>query len=349
MLSTPGSRSSRFDDMRTVVIKEPYRVAVEEVEAPEPEPGQILVRTTLSGISAGTEMNLYRGTNPDLVRRRWGERFVYPFVPGYQALGIVVHRSPDVTSFEVGDRVFTGGSHSEFTVADANRCFRLPDDLSDAQASLLSVARVALHGVRRSRIEYGDSVAVVGMGLMGQLAIQHARLAGAARTIAVDIDPWRLEIARELGADHAIDPNSGDPAEQIMAYTECGADVVLETAGVSSAVPIALALGRYAARVVIVGWHLQPISIDLAEDLLYKELDLLPSRAGGLGDEAPPFVLRWNTRRNTEHLIRLLVDRSMRVDRLITHVVPAKDIAAVYEMIHTRSEQSLHVALDWED
>ena len=333
--------------MRTIVITEPYKVAIEQAETPEPEPGQILVRTTLSGISAGTEMNLYRGTNPDLVRRRWGERFVYPFVPGYQALGVVEHRSPDVTGFEVGDRVFTGGSHSEFTVADADECFKLPDGLSDEQASLLSVARVALHGVRRGRIEYGDSVAVVGMGLMGQLAIQHARLAGAAKTIAVDIDPWRLEIARELGADHIIDPTSGDPAEQIGQYTEGGADVVLETAGVSSAVPVAFALGRYGARVVIVGWHLQPISIDLAEDLLYKELDLLPSRAGGLSDDAPPYILKWNTRRNTDLLIDLMLKGSLDVDRLITHVAPAEDIAAVYEMIHTRSEQSLHVALDW--
>ena len=333
--------------MRTIVITEPYKIAIEQAETPEPEPGQILVRTTLSGISAGTEMNLYRGTNPDLVRRRWGERFVYPFVPGYQALGVVEHRSPDVTGFEVGDRVFTGGSHSEFTVADADECFKLPDDISDEQASLLSVARVALHGARRGRIEYGDSVAVVGMGLMGQLAIQHARLAGAAKTIAVDIDPWRLDIARELGADHVIDPTSGDPADQIGQYTEGGADVVLETAGVSSAVPVAFALGRYGARVVIVGWHLQPISIDLAEDLLYKELDLLPSRAGGLSDDAPPYILKWNTRRNTDLLIDLMLKGSLDVDRLITHVAPAGDIAAVYEMIHTRSEQSLHVALDW--
>ena len=185
------------------------------------------------------------------------------------------------------------------------------------------------------------------MGLMGQLSIQHARLAGAATTIAVDIDPWRLEMARELGADHVIDPSSGDPAEQIARYTDGGADVVLETAGVSSAVPVALAMGRYGARVVIVGWHLQPISIDLAEDLLYKELDLLPSRAGGLSDDAPPYILRWNTRRNTDLLIDLILKGSLNVDRLITHTVPAEEIARVYEMIHTRSEQSLHVALDW--
>ena len=333
--------------MRTAIITKPYEVVIEQTETPEPEPGQILIRTSVSGISAGTEMNLYRGTNPDLVRRRWGERFVYPMIPGYQGVGVVVHRSPDVSDFEVGDRVATSGSHSEFAVADARSSIRIPCGLSDEQASLLSVARVALHGVRRGRIEYGHSVAVVGMGLMGQLAIQHARLAGATTTIAVDIDPWRLEIAHELGADHLINPESADTAEQIAQYTEGGADIVLETAGVSSAVPVALALGRYGARIVIVGWHLRPVSIDLAEDLLYKELDLLPSRAGGLSDEAAPHVLRWNTRRNTELLIQLLLEGSLSVDRLITHIIPADDIGRAYEMIHSRSEPSLHVALDW--
>ena len=249
--------------MRTAIITKPYEVVIEQTETPEPEPGQILIRTSVSGISAGTEMNLYRGTNPDLVRRRWGERFVYPMIPGYQGVGVVVHRSPDVSDFEVGDRVATSGSHSEFAVADARSSIRIPCGLSDEQASLLSVARVALHGVRRGRIEYGHSVAVVGMGLMGQLAIQHARLAGATTTIAVDIDPWRLEIAHELGADHLINPESADTAEQIAQYTEGGADIVLETAGVSSAVPVALALGRYGARIVIVGWHLRPVSIGL--------------------------------------------------------------------------------------
>ncbi len=333
--------------MKTAVITRPYQVSIEETEIPEPEPGQILVRTTISGISAGTEMNLYCGSNPDLVRRRWGERFVYPFVPGYQAVGQVVHRSPDVTQFEVGDRVFTHGSHAEYTLAQADNSVKLPDSLSDETASLLSVARVALHGARRGRIEYGDSVAVVGMGLMGQLAIQHARLAGAGSTIAVDIDPWRLEIAARLGADHVIDPHSDDPIKLMSQITEHGADVVLETAGAPSAVPLAISLGRYGARVVIVGWHLKPISIDLAEDLLYKELDLLPSRAGGMDEDAPAHVLRWNKTRNMQLLMRLLTQNRLSTHKLITHVFPATELKKAYEMIRNRSGQSIHVALDW--
>ena len=333
--------------MKTAYITKPYQVSIEEEETPEPEPGQILVRTTVSGISAGTEMNLYRGTNPDLVRRRWGERFVYPYVPGYQAVGRVVHCSPDVTGFEEGDRVFTNGGHSQFVVADADIAVKLPDGLSDEIASILSVARVALHGSRRGRIEFGDTVAVVGMGLMGQLAIQHARLSGATTTIAVDTDEWRLNLAKELGADHTINPEHEDATEKIGRLTEGGADVVLETAGAPSAVPVAISLARYGARVVIVGWHLRPISLDLAEDLLYKELDLLPSRAGGLIEDGPPYVLRWSRRRNMALLVQMFREGRLSADRLVTHVMPYTELKNAYEMIRTRSENSIHVVLDW--
>ena len=333
--------------MRTALIRKPYEVVIQEAETPEPEPGQILIRTTVSGISAGTEMNLYKGTNPDLVRRRWGERFVYPMVPGYQGVGVVVQRAPDVTDFEIGDRVVTNGSHAEYAVVESRNAMRLPDALSDETASLMAVARIAMHGVRRGRVQYGDRVAVVGMGLMGQLAIQHARLAGAGTTIAVDPDRWRLDMAGRLGADHLIDPQSEDARERIEEYTEGGADVVLETAGVSSAVPVALSLARYGARVVIVGWHIRPISIDLAEDLLYKELDLLPSRAGGLGGDLPPHILRWNRRRSTDLIVQHLLKGRLSVDGLVTHVIPAEEVERAYEMILNRSEPSLHVTLDW--
>ena len=260
--------------MQRVVIPQPFEVGIEEAAAPEPGPGQLLVRSTITGISAGTEMNLYRGTNPDLVRRRWGQQWVYPMNPGYQSVGFVLECGPGVTEFKSEDRVIAGGNHAEYSLVSARNAIRLPDRVGDDVASMVSVAKVALHGVRRGRIEYGDNVAVVGMGLMGQLAMQHARMAGAGRIVAVDIDPWRLEVASRFGADHTINPEQEDPDERMTEFTGIGADVVLETAGVAPAVPVALKLARYGARVVIVGWHLQSIAIDLAEDLLYKELGI---------------------------------------------------------------------------
>ncbi len=335
--------------MKRVVISHPLEVSIEEAEEPQPGPAEILIRTLITGISAGTEMNLYRGTNPDLVRRRWGEEFVYPMRPGYEAIGEVIECGTEVTAFKPGDRIIGNGKHAQYSTITAERAVKVPDNLSSESASLAIVGRTAMHGVRRAAIEYGDNVAVVGLGLMGQLAIQHARLAGAGRTIAVEVDPWRLEVAERLGAGHAINPEYVDPVERMMAYSGMGADVVLETAGVASAVPLSFSLARDRGRIVTVGWHLKPIPIDLAEDLLYKELDLRPSRGGGQPENIPPHLLRWNGRRNLEFMLSLLAEGRIRTKELITHVLPFEEIKHAYEIIRTRSEPSLHVALCWSE
>ena len=174
-------------------------------------------------------------------------------------------------------RIIGNGKHAEYSTITAERAVKVPDNLGSESASLAIVGRTAMHGVRRAAIEYGDNVAVVGLGLMGQLAIQHARLAGAGRTIAVEVDPWRLEVA---------------------------------------------------------------------EDLLYKELDLRPSRGGGQPENIPPHLLRWNGRRNLEFMLSLLAKGRIRTKELITHVLPFEEIKHAYEIIRTRSEPSLHVALE---
>ena len=125
-------------------------------------------------------MALYRGTNHELVLRRWGPQWEYPMSTGYEAVGEVVERGPDVVAPEIGDRVLLYGGHAEYSVALASQVLTLPDMLADEDALLAVLGTTALRGVRRAGVEYGDSVAVVGMGVMGQMAIQHARLSGAS-------------------------------------------------------------------------------------------------------------------------------------------------------------------------
>ncbi len=335
--------------MKRAVITNPLEISIEEVEEPQPEPNEILIKTLITGISAGTEMNLYTGTNPDLVRRRWGANYVYPMVPGYEAVGSVVECGAEVDQFKPGDRVIGSGQHAEYSVIEQARAVKIPDNLSNELASLAIVGRVAMHGIRRAEIEYGDNVAIVGLGLMGQLAMQHAKLAGAGKVIAVEIDPWRLEIAEKLGADHCVNPDYVDVVDTVNLFTDIGADVVIETAGVSAAVPLSFSIARDRGRIVTVGWHLKPIPLDLAEDLLYKELDLRPSRGGGQRDDIPPNIMRWNGRRNLEFMLSLLETGKINAKSLLTHIIPATDISHAYELIRLRSEPSLHVILNWSD
>ena len=333
--------------MKRIVFTEPFNIEIEDADAPVPGRGQVLVRARVTGIAAGTEMALYRGTNHDLVLRRWGPEWDYPMYPGYEAVGEVVELGPGVTAPEIGDRVLLYGRHAEYSVAEASRVLTLPDTLADEQALLAVLGTTALRGVRRAAVEYGDSVAVVGMGVLGQLAIQHARLSGASVTIAVDTDPWRLEIAEGLGATHTVNPAVEDAAAVVEGYTGLGADAVVEAAGAPSAVPLALALARKRGRVSIVGWHTRPVELVLAEDFLYKELDVMASSQAGPAGEPPPDQLRWTGLRNKRLVIDYLAEGRLRTDRLVSHVMDFAEARLAYEMIDTRSEPSMQVVLRW--
>ena len=302
----------------------------------------------MSGISAGTEMGLYRGTNPDLVRRRWGADWVYPMYPGYEALGVVSECGPEVPESLLGQRVMHGGNHAEFATVLTKSLFEVPETITDEVATLAHLATTGLHGVRRATVEYGDAVAVVGMGTMGQFAIQHARLAGATNTIAVDTDAWRLEVAAGLGASHTINPAVEDPVEAINGYTDGGADAVVETAGVSPAIPLALSLARDRGRVSVVGWHLDPVELVLAEDFLYKELDIRASRNSGFPGESTPKNRIWSSRRNRALVLSLMAEGRLRTDGLVSHMIPFEEVSRAYELIRTKSEPSLQVVLRWD-
>ncbi len=309
----------------------------------------MLVKTSVTGISAGTEMGLYKGTNEALVKRRWGENWVYPMYPGYEAVGRVVECGPGADRLKPGDRIISYGGHTEYNVVDEAGAVKLPDNISDRQATLSILGTTSLHGLRRGRVEYGDTVAVVGMGQMGQMGIQHARLSGAARTIAVDKDPWRLDMARRLGTEHCINPDDGDPVEAIARISDGGAHVVLETAGVAPAIPLAMALARDEGRVVIVGWHLESIDFEPGEDFLYKELELLASRGSGYTDVSETGPRRWTNPKNRALVIDLISRGLIRTEGLVTHVLPYTEISRAYEIIRTKSEPSLQVVLTWDE
>lgn len=322
--------------MKRVVVPEPLKVAIEDAERPVPGRGEVLVRTLATGISAGTEMGLYRGTNVELVGRRWGELGTYPVYPGYISVAVVTELGPDVDGLSVGDRVLSHAAHAEYDVIAADGTVLVPDGIDDDTATCAGLGSTALHGVTRADIQPGDVVAVVGTGMAGQMAIQHARIAGATTTIAVDTDPFRLDVAASLGATHTVNPKTEDAVEAVKRYSDGGPDVVIEIAGAPAAVPLALSLARDKGRVVIVGWHIQPVELVLAEDFLYKELEVRASRGSGPDGTA-----------GRRDVVSRIADGRIKTDGLVTHVFPFQDVLQAYELIRTGSEPSLHVVLRW--
>ena len=330
--------------MKSIVFTAPCTVELAEEGCPTPGANELVVQVHVSGISVGTEMGLYRGAEMRLAR----DDYTYPVHPGYEAVGKVVERGADVTSFAIGDRVICLGGHSQYVKVDPSLTVHLPDSISDEQGTFAVLATTCQHAVRRARIELGDTVTVVGLGVVGILAAQEAKIAGAGRVIGIDINPFRLDVARRLGVQYLIDASREDPVACVLAITGFGSDEVIEAAGTPKAFEQALMLPRDRGRVVILGYHVRPVQFVPGEEFWYKELDIVCSRAAGPQVGLPVGYARWTMDRSLRHSVGLLASGHLRVDEMITHRFHYSEAAAAYEMIDKGLENFVQVLLLWE-
>src|SRR5262252_1979210 len=200
---------------RAVVLTGPRQVEVRDVEVPSPGPGQVQIATLFSGISAGTEMNVYRGSAPQWSLHRDPETklfaptdepdWTYPMIYGYQNVGAVVALGEGVASRAVGDVVFSYTAHQSVVVADADSTVVVPSGIDPRLAVLNSNLNTALGGVLDARPSIGDAVVVSGLGVIGLLVAQLMRRAGAGLVIGVDRLESRRTLAKQLGADAVIE------------------------------------------------------------------------------------------------------------------------------------------------
>ena len=346
------------------------RPFVGEVPVPALQRGRVLVRTVASLISAGTERAAVELVSkglvqearqrPDLVKavvakvKNEGllntltavrDKMAASQALGYSAAGIVAAVADDVTEFQVGDRVACAGvgfaSHAEVLSVPKNLCVHLPEGVSFENGAYGTLGAIALQGVRLAEPTLGESVVVIGLGLVGQLTVQLLK-ANGCRVFGVDLDPARVSLAVELGADHAVVLEEGIDKE-VAAFTRGrGADAVLITAATDSNQPVELAakVSRLKGRVIIVGMT----GLDIPRAPFFsRELKLMISMSYGPGRYDPdyeekghdyPFAyVRWTEQRNIESFLQLIAERRVNVDRLTTHQFPIEEAERAYQLI----------------
>ncbi len=333
-------------------------IVVMTVPAPALRPGTILVRNVASVISPGTERSSVAAVRdsylktarnrPDLVRRvvdsirREGVLTAYrkvqaklsePQALGYSCAGIVVDIGPGAGDyFRTGDRVACAGfghaSHAEVVCVPTQLAARVPGGVPLPDAAFATLGAIALHGVRQADAKLGESVAVIGVGLLGLLTVQILRAQGV-RVAAFDLDADLVARARTLGAEAGATGSVDDQVAAALAWTEgLGVDAAIVTAASTSDGPMVAAAGmaRDRARVVAVGF----VPFGLPREIAYvKELELRISRSYGPGRydpdfedkglDYPPGYVRWTETRNLDAFLGLLADRRVVVDGLVTH------------------------------
>ena len=362
------------------VLQEVSGGEIEVVNVPAPKllPGCALVRTAASLVSVGTERassefarsNLLQKARmrPDLVRdvlnkvRRDGlistvtavrSRLDQPGAPGYSSAGIVVAVGEGITDLNPGDRVACAGAgyamHAELACIPRLLLARIPSDsVSLEHAAATTLGAVALHGVRTAGVQLGDLVAVIGLGLLGQLTVQILKAAGC-RVVGMDIDPARVDLAVRMGAEAGADSAPGFTDLCAGHSRGRGVDAVLITAQAASSEPVNLAaqVARDRAVVVAVG----TVGMDLERRSFYeKELDFRVSRSYGPGryDAAyeqkgvdyPIGYVRWTETRNMEAFLQLLADGKINVEPLLTHRFPIDQARSAHDLITGKTAAS---------
>ncbi len=359
---------------RRIVLETTGKIRIESFELPRPGPRDILIRTCLTQVSAGTEVNAIRA-------RRSGAPLgeVADLPLGYTSVGVVEAVGPEVTGFAPGERVLGDGPHaSHWLVTQAapgsvhtqaeHSLLPVPDEVDDASAAFAILGDVALHAVRRAQIVIGESVAVHGQGVVGLIALRLARLSGAHPLIGVDVVGERLRVSRLYGASHVVNATSQDVAAAIHAATRVprrfggvaaagleptsGADAQIHATSRIDVVPAILHAAADRGRIVIAGataaWPdpgpTVPLSLDF---LLRREISVVGSYETGVALSHPYWP--WTRSRNHATLIDLIRRGELDVRPLISHLVPYSDAPAIYDLLAAGAEGWLSVAFTWTD
>lgn len=317
------------------------RATVEAFTVRTPGPGEVLIRTDASLISPGTERAFFLGL-PNAQRN-------YPAYPGYCNLGTVAEVGEGVEELKVGDRVASAGNHASHVVMRTRYCFKVPDGLEPTQAVYFSLGAIALQGVRKSRLELGECTLVLGLGLIGNLALQLARLQGALPVLGLDPDAGRREIALRCGADGAFDPTEEGVRDAVGTAADGRApSVVIEATGMPEAVTQAFDWCGDMGRVVLLASTRGVTETNFYRDVHKKGLTVLGAHGGKVArDESSPGF--WTLREDTRTVLNLLAAGRLQVSPLTSEVFSWRDAPRAYEVLGSWRKDLLGMVLRWSD
>lgn len=325
-----------FESMGTAVVK-PFDI-------PRPAAGEVLVETDHTVVSAGTE-----GANLRGLPNTSGE---FPYYPGYCGLGRVIARGDGVETVAVGDRVLLtfGSGHRSHAVQKAADLTVVSDDRVDSlDASFVAIAAMGLQGVRKLRLELGESAMVIGLGLLGMFATQCAVIDGAIPVIVSDFDQRRRDLALSLGADHAFSPDEDGLAEKITELTYGkGPDGIVEVTGAALALQQALTYVAWEGRISLLGCTRIPdTNIDFYQYVHKRGVSLIGAHTM-VRPQVDSYPGYWTARDDYRTLLALLAAGRLQVRPIISEVVSPEWAPAIYTRLAEEKHPPLGIVFDWE-
>lgn len=359
---------------RELVAVEPERPVLQEYEEKPLDENEVRIKTEFSASKHGTELHLYRGGSPFQDKRfspayrmflpREHTTSIFPLPLGNMSVGTVTEVGRKVSRFEVGDKVYGHLPIRETHIVGENRIVpeemslgtgsrehqihMLPEGMSPQEAVCLDPAHFALAAIRDANVRLGEKVAVFGLGAIGLMTIQMARLSGAELVFASDPLPNRRKLAQEYGADEVLDPTSCDVGFEIKKTTgKKGVDVAIEVSGSYAALQDAIRSVHYSGLVVTASFYQgQASTLRLCEEWHLARITMRSSMPvwGNPNRDYP----MWDDRRLEDTVFRLMGNKKLTADGMITPTYPFEKSVEAYKFINEHPDQCIKLGITYE-
>jgi len=346
---------------RELIAIAPRKPIFREYEEPALKPNQVRVKSRLSAEKHGTTLTIYRGVSPfsrkmldprlgvfvpkpsEKHETGWGE---FPIKLGNMTVGIVTEVGDEVKKVKVGDRVYGYLPIRETHTVDEQQIKIAPPELSDEDLVCIDPATVSLMAVREGNIRVGDKVAIFGLGAIGLMAVQMARLSGASLVIGVEPIEKRRRLAEKYGADVLLDPLRCDVGLEIKKATDGGVDVSIDTSGSYQALHQAIRATSYGGTIVPVSWyHGEARGLNLGEEWHFNRQVMV----SGARVESEPYrdYPRWDRRRVYRTVIGLFRKKLLTSKGLLSPIVNFNDVVEAYKMLDERLGETIKLGVTY--
>ncbi len=331
--------------------------AFEDVEIPIPGEAEVLIKTSRTLISTGTEMTAYCGAfEPGTT---WAKYFSCPYYPGYNNIGTVVELGKGVGPEWLGKRVATNCAHAAYVIKSLHgeenqakgksECHPVPDAISDDDAVFFSIPQIVMNGIRASKIQWGESAAVYGLGLLGQFAVRFLLEAGACPVIGVDPEEHRRDLLPDCGPVIRVDPRK-ENVEEVLLRANSGrkADVVIELTGNAGLLQQEASLLRTKGRLVILSSPKHAVPFDFHDFCVWPSISIIGAHNFSHPDHAQPDY-PWTARRHVEMFFDLVRLGVLDMKGLVSRKLNWKEAPTAYKLLDQNRGAEMGIILDWSD
>lgn len=347
----------------TIVFSEPKKVVIEDLEIPRPGAGEVLLKTSRTMVSIGTEMTAFMGEYPP--DSNWEKFFKCPYYPGYNNIGVVVEVGEGVDKSMIGRRFASYGSHAAYVTAPVQEsidpgadigqlkakgrggCYAIPESVSDDHAVFFTIPQIVMNGIRASKVQWGECAVVYGLGLLGQFAVRFCRLCGAT-VFGVDVSEQRIALLPEGPAVIGINPKKQNVRETIKAHNHRRqADVVFEVTGNADLLEKELPCLREKGRMLLLSSPKGKTVFDFQDSCAWPSYTII-----GCHNFSHPLFPQadnpWTMSRHVEFFFDILVRGELDIDRLITRNVSFAEAPAVYADLLADRGGDMGIIFNWE-